>query len=168
MKKLHLWGAAGALLLASSVSAFAQDASSKKFITEAVQGNLAEVQMGQLAQQKGQSDGVKSFGQTLEQDHSQANEQATAVANEVGATVPTSPSAKQKNTYNKLSKLSGAKFDREFASEMVKDHKMDISKYNDAAKGKGAVASYAKETLPALKKHLTTAQALEKQSVSSR
>jgi putative membrane protein len=41
------------------------------FINDAVQSDLAEVQMGKLAQQKGQSQGVKDFGQMLEQDHSQ-------------------------------------------------------------------------------------------------
>jgi putative membrane protein len=166
MRMMQLWGAAGALFLASTCSTLAQD--SKKFVFEAIQGNLAEISMGQLAQSKGQSDGVRSFGQTLEADHSAANEKAMVAAQAVGAQTSTEPNAKQKSDYQKMSQLSGARFDREFAAHMAKDHKMEISKYSKQAKGNGPVASYAKDTLPDLKKHLETAQSLQKQSVSAR
>ena len=43
----------------------------QNFMNDAVQGDLSEIKMGKLAQQKGQSQGVKQFGQMLEQDHSQ-------------------------------------------------------------------------------------------------
>jgi putative membrane protein len=36
---------------------------------ECVEGNYAEVSMGDLAQKNGQSDGVKSFGKMLSTDH---------------------------------------------------------------------------------------------------
>ena len=166
MTLARIWGVAGVLLLASSCSAFAQD-SAKKFISEAIQGNLAEISMGQLAQSKSQNDGVRMFGKALEADHSAAVEQSTAAATEVGARVPTEPNTKQKRAYEMMSKLSGTKFDREFIDQMVEDHKMDISKYTKQANGSGPVASYAKETLPTLKQHLDTAQSLQKQSVSS-
>jgi putative membrane protein len=166
MKTMQLWGAAGALLLVSTCSAFAQD--SKKFVAEAIQGNLAEIAMGQLAQSKGQSDGVRAFGKTLETDHSAAKEKAIVAAQAVGARTPSEPNAKQKKNYATMSKLSGAKFDREFADHMVKDHKMEIAKYSKEAKGSDPVASYAKDTLPDLKKHLETAQSLQKQPFSSR
>lgn len=55
-------------------------------------------------------------------DHSDANQKATAVANQIGVTPPTEPNAKQKALYDKLSKLSGPAFDRQFAKEMVQDH----------------------------------------------
>src|SRR5215204_4816759 len=58
-----------AALVTCAAPAYAQDKTSQKFIKEAIEGNLAEVQIGQLAQQKGQSDGVKSFGQLLATDH---------------------------------------------------------------------------------------------------
>ena len=114
--------------------------------------------MGQLAQKQGTSADVRSFGQMLEKDHSDANQKATAVANSVGMTPPTSPNKKQKADYDKMSKFSGAKFDKEFATHMVADHKKDIKEYEKAAKKQDAVGNYAKETLPALRKHLETAQ----------
>jgi hypothetical protein len=43
---------------------------------------------------------------------------------------------------------------------MVADHKKDIKEYEKAAKKQDAVGNYAKETLPALRNHLDTAQSL--------
>ena len=63
--------AAFSLLLASS--ALAADSSSQAFLKKAIEGNYAEAKMGQLAQQNGQSDDVKKFGQMLSDDHSAAN-----------------------------------------------------------------------------------------------
>jgi len=152
-----------AALVTCAAPAYAQDKASQKFIKEAIEGNLAEVQIGQLAQQKGQSDGVKSFGQMLATDHGQANQKATQVASQLGVTPPTEPNAKQKKVYDRLSKLSDDKFDRAFASEMVKDHKKDIKEFEKAAKkGSGPAPAFANETLPTLRKHLETSQALAK------
>jgi len=75
-------------------------------------------------------------------------------------TAPTAPNKKQKADYDKMSKLSGAKFDKEFAAHMVADHKKDIKEYEKAAKKQDAVGNYAKETLPTLRKHLENAQSL--------
>src|SRR5262249_15386042 len=86
----------------------------QQFMTKAIQGDLAEVQIGKLAQQKGESSDVKQFGQMLEQDHGQNLQQAQQVANQIGLTPPTQPSAEQKATYDRLNRLSGAGFDRQF------------------------------------------------------
>ena len=147
-----------AILLASPC--FAQDRASQKFLKEAIEGNFAEVQMGQLAQKQGSSDGVRSFGQMLEKDHSDANKKAVDVANSLGMTPPTEPSKKQKADYDKMSKMSGTQFDKAFATHMVADHKKDIKEYERASKLKDAAGPYATETLPVLRKHLNAAQAL--------
>jgi putative membrane protein len=136
---------------------------SKDFITKAIQGNLAEISVGQLAQQKGGSDAVKKFGEMLVSDHTKANTDATNVAKSLGVTVPTAPSDDEKKTHDKLAGENGATFDSDFASAMVSDHKKDVAEYQDIADhNKDAAGDYASKTLPALKKHLETAQSLEK------
>jgi putative membrane protein len=150
-------------------SAWAADKRDQTFIKDAIEGNLAEVQMGKLAQDKGQSDAVKSFGQMLVTDHSDANQKATAVANQIGVTPPTEPNAKQKAMYDKLSKLSGPAFDRQFATEMVQDHKQDISKFQQETKKQNdPVGDFARQTLPTLQKHLQQAEALTNKKSTSR
>jgi putative membrane protein len=99
------------LAIVFAAPCFAQDAASQKFLKEAIEGNFAEVQMGQLAKKQANSDGVRSFGEMLEKDHSAANQKATAAATSLGMIPPTSPSKKQTADYDKMSKLSGAQFD---------------------------------------------------------
>ena len=151
-------GLAAALIISSP--SFAQDKASQKFLKEAIEGNLAEVKMGGLAQKNGQSDKVRSFGQMLQKDHSDANQKATAAANQLGMSPPTESNKKQKTMYDRMSKLSGDNFDREFAKHMVADHKKDIKAYEKEAKKNDAAGAYAKEALPTLHKHLETSQSL--------
>jgi putative membrane protein len=159
---------AAAVLQGLVMTASAADTASQKFIKEAIEGNLAEVQMGQLAQKKGQSEGTRSFGKMLVDDHSAANEKAKTVAGQIGVTPPTEPNTKQKAMYEKMSKMSDSTFDREFAKEMVQDHKKDISEFEKEAKKKNdPAASFANETLPTLRKHLETAQSLTKEHTAS-
>jgi putative membrane protein len=159
-------GVAAALIVCSP--SFAQDKASQKFLKEAIEGNLAEVKMGELAQKNGKSDKVRSFGQMLQKDHSDANQKATAAANQLGMSPPTEPNRKQKAMYDRMSKLSGDNFDREFAKHMVEDHKKDIKAYEKEAKKNDAAAAYAKEALPTLHKHLETAQSLSGTATSAR
>jgi putative membrane protein len=156
-----LFGIIAAAYTGAFSAASAADTASQKFIKEAIQGNLAEVAVGKLAQEKAKSDGVRSFGQMLVTDHSAANQKATTVANTLGVTPPTEPNKKQKAVYDKLAKLSGDAFDREFAKAMVDDHKKDIKEFEkESKKPDDAAASFAKETLPTLQKHLEMAQSL--------
>ena len=140
----------------------------ESFLKEAIQGDLAEVNMGKLAQEKGQGQEVKQFGQMLEQDHSQHLQKAKETAQQMGLTAPTEPSAKQKKMYDQTSKLSGAQFDKHFAQEMVSDHKEDIKKYQKEAKSKGPLADFAEQTVPTLEKHLQTAESLTRNKSSQR
>jgi putative membrane protein len=148
------------LAIVFATPCFAQDAASQKFLKEAIEGNFAEVQMGQLAKKQASSDGARSFGEMLEKDHSAALQKATAAATSLGMTPPTSSNKKQKADYDKMSKLSGAQFDKMFATHMIADHRKDIKDYEKAAKKKDAAGSYATETLPTLRKHLEAAQSL--------
>jgi predicted outer membrane protein len=90
--------AVAATLLGFATAAVSAGRADQKFIEDAIQGNLAEVQMGQLAQQKGQSDEVKSYGEMLVTDHQANNEKAKQVANEIGVSPPNEPSAKPTTT----------------------------------------------------------------------
>jgi putative membrane protein len=152
-------GLAAAIAL-SAPAAWSQDKTSLTFIKNAIEGNLAEIQMGQLAQKNGTSEEVRSFGQMLERDHTDANQKAMTVAKDIGVTPPNQPNAKQKAEHDRMSKLTGTRFDSEFARMMVADHKKDISEFQKEAKKNDAAGSFAKETLPTLQKHLETAQSL--------
>jgi putative membrane protein len=150
----------GVVLILFGSAASASAKADQAFLKDAIQGNLGEVTLGQLAQKNGNSEGVRSFGQMLVQDHSASNEKATELARKENVTPPTEPKPEAKAEQNKLSKLSGDAFDKEFVTYMVKDHEKDIKEFEKQAKGSDMVASFAKDTLPTLQKHLKTAQSL--------
>jgi putative membrane protein len=154
-----------AVLVVVASAAFAEsNGAAKKFLTEAIEGNFAEVQMGELAQTNAESADVKSYGQMLVKDHGTANQKAMAVAKSMNIPTPAGPSAKQKSDHQKMSKKHGAAFDREFAQHMVADHKKDVASYRKHAKSKDPSGQYAQETLPVLQQHLEQAMELEKKA----
>jgi putative membrane protein len=161
-----LVGFVSAAALASMLAtplALAADTKADAFIQKAIEGNLAEIKVGQLAQQKGATDGVRHFGTVLEQDHSTANQQAMAAASSMGVTPPSEPSPKDQATYQHLASLSGKEFDKAFVKAMVKDHKKDIREFKKEAKASNSPASsYAQTALPTLRKHLQLAESLER------
>ena len=134
--------------------------SEANFIKEAAQGGMMEVELGKLAQQKASSDKVKDFGKRMEDDHGKANSELKQLASAKGVDLPTALEGKQKSTVEKLSKLSGAEFDRQYMTTMVNDHKEDVSKFqSESSKAKDAdVKQFASKTLPTLKEHLQLAE----------
>ena len=58
------------------------------FAKEAAQGGMAEVKLGQLAQEKGSNDSVKSFGKRMVDDHSRAGDKLKEVASRESITLP--------------------------------------------------------------------------------
>jgi putative membrane protein len=154
---------AAVVLVASPAMAADQDNASKAFIEDAGKGNLWEVQVGQLAEHKATNPDVRKFGATLNSDHGNATRQASLAAQALGVTPPaTALDPKHQAKYDRLSKLSGDKFDSAFIDAMIKDHQEDIAKYEkQAAMGTDAASTYAKETLPRLREHLQMAQQLK-------
>jgi putative membrane protein len=148
--------------------AFGASEASQAFLKKAIEGNYAEIEMGKLAQQNGQNENVKKFGQMLSDDHSAANQKAMDAAKSLGVTPPDGPNAKQKAEYDKMSKTSGTRFDRDFATHMVTDHERDIAEYKKEARQSDAAGEYAKNTIPVLQKHLDTAKSLRSTRSSSR
>ncbi|WP_284419616.1 DUF4142 domain-containing protein [Bradyrhizobium sp. SSBR45R] len=150
---------AGGAVAAPKAQSAAKD---QRFMTDAIEGDLSEVNMGKLAQQKGQSDQVKQFGQALQQDHGEHLQKAQQLASQNGMKLPSEPSKKQQAIYNKLEGLSGNRFDQAFAQAMVRDHQEDIKKYQKEAAANSPLSDFAQQTVPVLQKHLDMAKSLGK------
>src|ERR1041384_1712916 len=165
-------GLAGALALTAG-AALAQDKMAKpdraiqKFISSAIQADYAEIDMGKLAQEKGQSQAVKDYGAMLVTDHTAHLDKAKQVASQLGIDPPTGASGGQKASYLKMKMLSGASFDKAFAKDMVKDHQADVKEFQQQASKGGAAASFAQESVPTLQAHLQKARELQQQLAAS-
>jgi putative membrane protein len=134
----------------------------KKFMRDAAQGGMAEVELGKLATEKASSDDVKRFGQRMVDDHSKANDELKQIASSEGVTLPDTLNAKDKALKVRLSKLSGENFDRAYMESMVKDHKKDVADFQkESASGSDPqVKQFASKTLPTLQDHLQQAQSI--------
>ncbi|GGG91307.1 DUF4142 domain-containing protein [Silvibacterium dinghuense] len=97
----------------------------KDFVETALQGGMAEVQLGQLAAQKGSSGDVRQFGQRMVADHTKLGDAMKTVATQLGVKPPKEPSKKDRELMEKLQGLSGQQFDDAYIAAMVKDHKKD-------------------------------------------
>src|SRR4029079_18402143 len=93
-------GLAGALAATGAMAQTKQaDKDSQKFIKNAIEGDIAEVDVGKLAQEKGQSEAVKQYGAMLVKDHGEHKAKAEQVAKELGVDPPTGSSLGAKTTY---------------------------------------------------------------------
>ncbi|HET8547785.1 MAG TPA: DUF4142 domain-containing protein [Bryobacteraceae bacterium] len=132
----------------------------QRFVNEAAEGGMAEVQMAQVAQKQAQSDQVKNLAQRIEQDHTTANNELKAFADKRGVSLPTAPGPKHQAVIDRLSKLQGAAFDRAYARQMVADHRKDVAKFERASNNlmDTDLKAFAAKTLPNLREHLRMAQ----------
>jgi len=123
--------------------------------------NQMEVAAGKLAEEKGQSKDVKSFGKTLVTDHSASDKKVMALAKSEKIELPATET-KPDEMMDKLKAASGAEFDKTFAKDMLQDHEKDIAEVKEARDKTTdpKLKSLLTATLPVLEKHRDTAQKL--------
>lgn len=136
----------------------------ERFLKNASQGGTAETQLGELAKEKATNKGVKDIAAMIVADHSKANDELKSLASKKGVELPADVEMGHKMARQKLEKLSGAEFDKEFVQQMIKDHKKTIDLFEDASKdAKDAdIKAFADKTLPTLRGHLQHVEGLKK------
>jgi putative membrane protein len=150
-----------ALMLALPMAAFAADPDAS-FYKNAAEGGLAEVQAGQLAQSKGNSQQVKDFGAMMVKDHTAANDKLQQLASSKSITLPTTASVGQMASKAKLEVLSGEAFDKSYVKGQIKAHRDTIALFRkEISSGQDADAkAFASATLPTVRSHLKAINAI--------
>jgi putative membrane protein len=113
---------------ASVESAQAARGDTRGFVNDLTIAGLTEVQLGRVATERAASADVKAFGQMMVRDHSQAGDELKKVAAQLNIQPPTQLDQKHKDLVDKLSKLQGAEFDREYINAMVQGHQEVLGK----------------------------------------
>jgi putative membrane protein len=135
----------------------------RKFIQQAAEGGMYEVQIAQLAASKATDANVKSFADTLVKDHQAANNELVQMANAKKVELPAAPPRAMRRDIERLAQRKGKDFDEHFVREVgIKDHEKDIKMFE---KGSGSVKdaqlkAWIDKTLPHLREHLAIAQKL--------
>jgi putative membrane protein len=154
----------GMLILGSAALVWGADnelaSGDKKFIKDAAEGGMLEVKLGELAAKNASDQSVKDFGQQMVTDHTKANEQLMTIAKSKNVEVPAELDSKGQKLVDKMSKMTGADFDKAYMKDMVKDHEKDVKEFKKQAKdGKDAdVKKFAEDTVPTLEHHLEMAK----------
>jgi putative membrane protein len=137
----------------------------RKFVMDAAKGGALEVELGKLAEEKATNPAVKQFGQRMVQDHGKANQELAQLAQSKGLAVSPSPDAKHQRMQERLSKLSGADFDRAYVKEMIQDHEKDVKEFRRMSKQAKdpQLKAWTTQTLPTLEEHLRMVKDLQRQ-----
>jgi putative membrane protein len=153
---------AGPLVTAAPLLALAADSPDASFYKKAAEGGMAEVEAGNLAQQKSNNAQVKDFGAMMVKDHTAANDKLKTLAASKGIALPTSPSVGQMAEKAKLDVLSGDAFDKSYIRGQIKDHEDAVALFKkESASGQDADAkAFATATLPTLQHHLKAIRAI--------
>lgn len=135
----------------------------RRFVTKASEINNEEVRLSQLAAQQATDPQVRSFAQTMADEHSQASTELTSIASRKGVTDMGREDYDQR-AQTKLSKKSGRDFDKAYIEKMSDAHEDAIDVFEKEAKsGKDPeLQAFASKMLPKLREHEEHAKTLEK------
>lgn len=127
-----------------------------QFVVDAAEMNIEEIQMGQLAMQKGSSTHVKELGKMMVDMHTKSQADLSAMANNKFISIPTSPTDDAMESFNKLNTKSGIEFDKAYADMMVEKHKDAIKTFEKASTDceDTDIKNWAATSLPDLRAHL--------------
>jgi putative membrane protein len=146
---------------APASAATSPSATDGQFLSNAIQTDDEEIAIGGIALARSTTTAVRDFGLMLVTDHRHSRIEAENLAQKDGVQIPPDLAPDAMSEVQKLMGLSGDAFDQEFASAMVAGHTQAISAFEAEARNKGRVPGFAERTLPALRKHLEIAQAIE-------
>lgn len=103
----------------------------KAFLKKAMEANIAEIQMAQLALEKSSDDQVRHFALQMQDDHGKLQDELKQVAGQLNVPVPAEPSKGAAKSMEKMKALSGDAFDQAYIKDMIKAHKEDSKAYKD-------------------------------------
>lgn len=126
------------------------------FMNDAAPGGMAEVELGRMASKQATDSEVKRFAAQMITDHTKAGEELKQLAQGKKVMLPAEVLPAHKEVMEKLAKLNGAEFDREYVKAMVAAHEKDVTAFNATAQGAtdADVKAFAAKTLPTLQMHL--------------
>jgi putative membrane protein len=133
----------------------------RSFMTKVAGGGMFEVEAAKMAEQKATDPAIKEHAAKLVKDHTQANSELMQLASSKGVTLPAKLPRDKQGELDKLSKLSGAAFDRDFMRRVgIADHQADIKEFEKGSRSAKdpELKSWIDKTLPGLRDHLAQAQ----------
>lgn len=147
-----------------ATGAKALSAQDRKFVVTAGEAGAAEVEMARIAMDRAQSSDVKNFASRMVSDHQKAGDDLDKIASDKGMAIDDKLSAKDQAELDRLTKLQGASFDREYVKSQLAAHRAAVALFGKESKSgnDSELKSFAASTLPTLQDHLQLVQQLSK------
>ena len=139
-----------------------QQRDERRFLKDAAATGRFESEASRLALGKSNNAGVRNFAATLINHHTSASNELLYMLHVRGMAAPMMAND-QRKTLNRLAKLQGAKFDREFMEELgLKNQQDNVHMFEKAslATRDPQLKAWIDKTLPTLRYHLTTVERL--------
>jgi len=113
---------------------FKTDSSEDKasFVVNAAGGNIGEIRLAQLAEEKSSSKELKEIAKMLEKDHTAALNDLKTLATNKAISIPTDEPDKIKETIKDLSDDKPADFDKAWTKTLMDKHEKTINDYEKA------------------------------------
>jgi putative membrane protein len=148
------------MMVAAPAAAFAASNPDSSFYKNAAEAGIAEVDAGNLAEQKANNQEVKDFGAHMVKDHTAAADKLKSLAASKNISLPTSASMGEMAEKAKLDVLSGDTFDKSYIKGQISDHRTVIRLFRkEIRSGQDPEAKeFAQATLPTLEIHLHAAE----------
>jgi putative membrane protein len=130
------------------------------FMNSAIELELSEVELGNIAMQRGANENVREFAQRMVKDHDKAKNELTKLAAQKSQSLPTETTDAHRRLRERLAKLSGSDFDRVYMEAMVRDHEEAVALFRrEAQQGHASdVKEWADKQVKMLKAHLRDAK----------
>jgi putative membrane protein len=143
--------------VAGQASSTSQQSMSKdqRFAMKAASGDMLEIQLGQLAQQKSQNPQVKQLAQMLVKDHTQSSQMLMQVAQQANMQLPKQLMPVHQAMLQEMQQLEGQDFDMAFLHGQAADHLKMVLMFRDAQQQlqNPQLKQFAMQTLPKLRQH---------------
>lgn len=133
------------------------------FLHEIAAAGMTEVEFDQLAQQRAGKPSVRDFGRQMVEDHSKANARLNAMVQTSEIKLPTAMNPTYKKSFDDLTRLQGAAFDRVYIKRQIDDHTRvaQMLEHQIAHGQDPQLKAFAAETLPTVRHHLEIAHTLQ-------
>ena len=138
-----------------------------EFLIQMADVRLLNLALGELAEKKSSKKAVKDFGRKMVMEQDIMIEELRSLAQMNGVTLAKELSEDKRIALEKLKKLSGRKFDRQFITLIERNHQQDAKwfrevKVNETYVNDPAIGAYAKNRLPMIDEQLTKIQKLQR------
>ena len=137
--------------------------STESFITGVTLSDMYQIQAGKIAEDKGQSQGVKDFGKTMVTDHTAMSNQMRHIFSATGTTIPSALGPRGKRMIDDLNAAAPADFDKLYLAQQQTAQATELALLSAYAEGGESkdIKPAAARAVPKVQAHLAKVNELQ-------